>query len=106
VSTDNGQGTFDRFADRAAAFVAHPVFFTFCVVLVVVWVPSIAVIRSIDTWQLIINTVTTIITFLMVAVLQNDQARFQRATNQRLQEVLDKLDGAMDPVTDQGQRPD
>ena len=43
--------------------------------LVVIWAPSILLIHSISTWQLIINTLTTIITFLLVALLQNTQER-------------------------------
>jgi low affinity Fe/Cu permease len=95
---------FDRFADRAADFVASPLFFFACCLLVILWVPSIFLGLSVDTWQLIINTATTIITFLMVAVLQNDQHRFEAATNGRLQEVIDKLEGAVDPVEDEGQK--
>jgi low affinity Fe/Cu permease len=95
---------FDRFADRAANFVASPIFFVACCLLVITWAPSIALIRNVDTWQLIINTATTIITFLMVALLQNDQHRFEAATNARLQEIIDKLEGALDPVEDEGQK--
>lgn len=96
--------TFDRFATKSAEVVAHAGFFIFCVVLVVAWVPSIAVLRDVDTWQLIINTATTIITFLLVALLQNTQGRFETATNARLQELIDKLDRATDPVEDEGQQ--
>jgi low affinity Fe/Cu permease len=60
---------FDRFAATAAAFFSKPWFFVLCVLLILVWAPSFFVIGSIDTWQLIINTATTIVTFLMVALL-------------------------------------
>ena len=69
---------FDRFAGWAAKQVARAWFFSMCVGIVVVWVPSYFVIRDLDTWQLIINTTTTIITFLLVALLQNTQDRFER----------------------------
>lgn len=94
---------FDRFADSAADFVASPLFFVACCLMVTIWAPSFFLIGSVDTWQLIINTATTIITFLMVALLQNDQHRFEEATNARLEEIIDKLTGATDPVTDEGQ---
>src|SRR5437762_1326067 len=55
-------GFFDKFAGWCALIASRAYFFTFCVLLIVVWAPTIAVIRSIDTWQLVINTVTTIIT--------------------------------------------
>src|SRR5437016_10642538 len=68
-------GFFDRFAGWSARLVGRAAFFTFCVVLVIVWVPTILVIRNVDTWQLVINTGTTIITFLMVALLENGHTR-------------------------------
>ena len=57
-------------------------FFASCVLLIVVWAPSILFLRDVDTWQLIINTATTIITFLMVALLQNSQTRNDQALHQ------------------------
>lgn len=77
-------GWFDRFATAASKFVSRAWFFAFCVLLVVVWAPSIVLIHSISTWQLIINTLTTIITFLLVALLQNTQERSDRATQDKL----------------------
>lgn len=47
----------------------------------VVWAPSYFVIGNVDTWQLIINTLTTIVTFLMVVLLQNSQTRADEAEN-------------------------
>jgi low affinity Fe/Cu permease len=61
---------FDRFATVTSRWVSQAWFFTTCLLLVVIWVPSFFVLRNIDTWQLVINTVTTIITFLLVALLQ------------------------------------
>ena len=66
-----GSAPFDVFAGWSSRIASRAAFFTFCVLLVVVWVPTFFVLRDVDTWQLIINTVTTIITFLMVALLQN-----------------------------------
>ncbi len=84
-------GLFDRFAGWAAHVVGRAAFFTFCVLLVVVWAPTIFVLKSIDTWQLIINTVTTIITFLMVALLQNSQTRADQAVQHKLNALADGL---------------
>lgn len=94
---------FDRFADWTAEVVAKAWFFIFCVLLVVCWVPSILILGSVDTWQLIINTVTTIITFLLVALLHNTQHRFENATNERLVLILEELTNFSDPVDDPGQ---
>lgn len=97
--------SFDRFADWVAEKVASAYFFAACVVLVLIWAPSYFLIRNLDTWQLIINTGTTIVTFLMVALLQNDTHRFEKAVNERLQTIIDALEAAEDPVQDEGQKP-
>jgi hypothetical protein len=80
-------GYFDRFAARANVFVSRAVFFTLCVLLVVVWLPSYFLFQSVDTWQLVINTLTTIVTFLLVALLQNSQTRNDTATQDKLNAV-------------------
>lgn len=84
-------GLFDRFAGVSSKIVSRAAFFTFCVVLVVVWAPSYFLIRNVDTWQLIINTITTIITFLMVALLQNSQTRSDQAVQHKLNAIADGL---------------
>jgi low affinity Fe/Cu permease len=75
---------FDRFAGHASRFASQAPFFAFCVLLVIVWAPSYFVLKDLDTWQLIINTVTTIVTFLLVALLQNSQYRTDEATQHKL----------------------
>lgn len=80
--------TFDRFASTASTFVSRAPFFAGCVLLVVVWLPSYFAFGSLDTWQLVINTATTIVTFLLVALLQNAQERFEKATNMKLDRIL------------------
>lgn len=82
---------FDRFATAAARFVSRAWFFALCVLLVLVWVPSYFLIQNLDTWQLIINTATTIVTFLLVALLQNTQTRSDEATQQKLNAMADGL---------------
>lgn len=81
---DGGRNVFDRMADVVARLTAKAWFFTFCVTLVVVWAPSIFIIKTVDTWQLIINTITTIVTFLLVGLMQNTAARESAATQQKL----------------------
>jgi low affinity Fe/Cu permease len=86
---------FDRFATRSSGFVSRAWFFVLCVLLVVLWAPSILLLRSIDTWQLIINTVTTIVTFLLVALLQNTQKRSDDAIQQKLNALAQGLGDLM-----------
>ena len=82
---------FDRFASAAGRFVSRAWFFSLCVLLVVVWAPSYFLFGDVNTWQLIINTATTIITFLLVALLQNTQTRSDEALQQKLNAIADGL---------------
>jgi low affinity Fe/Cu permease len=84
---------FDRFAEAASEFTSHAVFFIGCALVVLLWLPSYFIIRDLNTWQLIINTLTTIITFLLVALLQNSQRRSEQA-------IQVKLDALVDGVAD------
>lgn len=81
---------FDRFAGGASKLVSRAPFFAFCVLLIVVWAPSIAFLK-LNTWQLIINTITTIVTFLLVALLQNTQTRSDDAVQQKLNAIAEAL---------------
>jgi hypothetical protein len=63
--------------------------------LVVLWAPSYLLLQSVDTWQLIINTVTTIVTFLLVALLQNTQKRSDDAVQHKLNALAEGLANLM-----------
>lgn len=93
-------GAFDRFAAGASALVGRAPFFAGCVALVLLWVPSILVIHDIDSWQLIINTTTTIVTFLLVALLQNTQHRADLALQHKLNAIAEGLADLMDEWED------
>lgn len=84
-------GMFDKFAGWSSRVASRAAFFTFCVLLVVIWAPSYFLIRNLDTWQLIINTLTTIVTFLMVALLQNSSTRSDQAVQHKLNAIADGL---------------
>jgi len=88
-------GLFDTFATHASRFFSNAWFFAFCVLLVLLWAPSYFVLGSVDTWQLIINTVTTIVTFLMVALLQNSQTRADDALQDKLNAISAALAALM-----------
>lgn len=92
----NRVGAFDKFAEGASKLASRAWFFCFCVLLVVLWAPSILVIKTIDTWQLIINTLTTIVTFLLVALLQNSQTRSDLAVQHKLNAIADALSDLME----------
>lgn len=91
---------FDRFAGSGSRLASRAPFFVACVALVVVWAPSYFLLKNVDTWQLIINTATTIITFLMVALLQNSQYRSDEAIQHKLNAIADGLADLMHHVSD------
>jgi low affinity Fe/Cu permease len=93
---DEHVGQFDRFATGAARFAGRAPFFAGCVALVVLWVPSYLIIQDLDLWQLAINTATTIVTFLLVAVLQNSEGRANQATQHKLNAIASALADLMD----------
>jgi low affinity Fe/Cu permease len=74
----------------------QPLAFTTSVVLVVVWAGTGPIFGFNDTWQLIINTLTTVLTFWMVFVLQHTQNKDTKATELKLDELIRKLEGADD----------
>ncbi|SDM60715.1 low affinity iron permease family protein [Allokutzneria albata] len=86
---------FDRFATHTSNFVSRAWFFVLCVLLVIIWAPSYFLLDSTDTWQLIINTMTTIVTFLLVALLQNTQKRADDAVQHKLNALADGLSDIM-----------
>ena len=92
-------GRFDRFAAVASRFASRD-FFAGCVLLVVVWAPTYFLFGSVDTWQLLINTATTIITFLMVALVQNSQTRADQAVQHKLNAIADALADLMEHLDD------
>ncbi|OWV86624.1 hypothetical protein ATY81_09485 [Rhizobium sp. R72] len=82
------QHLFTRFASRTSEWAGRPVTFVLAVVLVAVWAGTGPLFDFSETWQLVINTGTTIITFLMVFVLQNAQTRDARAVQAKLNEII------------------
>ncbi len=89
-------GWFDRLATAVASTVARAWFFALCALLVALWAPSYFLVTSVDTWQLIINTATTIVTFLLVALLQNTQSRDSKAIHRKLNAIADGLADLME----------
>jgi hypothetical protein len=90
------RSTFDRFAETASRFAGRGAFFTGCVTILVLWLVSYPVVGSADTWQLVINTVTTIMTFLLVALLQNSQRRTEFVLQTKLNALADALADLME----------
>lgn len=99
MSTPNGDlKPFDRIATAVACTVASAWFFGACVLIVLIWAPSYFFFPNVDTWQLVINTLTTIVTFLLVALLQNTQHRADQALQKKLNAIVDALAQSADPT--------
>ena len=85
---------FTKAASAVARAAGRPITFIVCCLIVIVWAASGPVFGFTDTWQLIINTGTTIITFLMVFLIQNTQNREGAALHAKLDEVIRSLEKA------------
>ena len=85
---------FSRAANTVAYATGRPLTFVLCCGLVVLWALTGPMFHYSDTWQLVINTGTTIITFLMVFLIQNTQNREGAALQAKLDEIIRALDAA------------
>jgi len=79
---------FTRISNKVAHAAGHATTFVLCVAIIVVWAVTGPLFQFSDTWQLIINTGTTIVTFLMVFLIQNTQNRDGAAIQAKLDELI------------------
>jgi low affinity Fe/Cu permease len=86
--------TFRRFATRTSDWVGSPIAFILGLTLIVLWGLTGPVFGYSDSWQLVINTGTTVITFLMVFLIQSTQNRDARAIHLKLDELIRGVHGA------------
>ena len=91
---------FTRFANGASRTTGKPVTFVLALLIVVVWGVTGPIFGFSDTWQLIINTGTTIVTFLMVFLIQNTQNRDSEAMHVKMDELIRALSGAHNALLD------
>ena len=100
---NNGNGTekgFHVFATEAAYWVGTKWAFLLALLSIVVWLVSGSYFHYSDTWQLVINTGTTVITFLVVFLIQNTQNRDARAIHLKLDEIIKSIDEAQNEMID------
>lgn len=91
---------FRKFAHITSHIVGSPWAFIAAVLVIVVWAASGPLFGYSDTWQLVINTGTTIITFLMVFLIQNTQNRDAKAIHLKLDELIKGVKGARNSLVD------
>ncbi len=91
---------FDRFAKWISRAAGHPASFIAAVLILLVWATTGPIFGFDNTWQLVINTATTIITFVMVFLIQNTQNRDSVAMQLKLDELIRAIDGAHNGLLD------
>lgn len=91
---------FSRFASSVAHLVGHPLSFTISLFAIIAWAATGSIFHYSDTWQLVINTATTIVTFLVVFLIQNTQNRDAEAMHIKLDEVIRAMEGAHNALLD------
>ncbi len=91
---------FRIFAHRLCLMLGSAWAFTAAAIVILVWLVTGPIFHFSDTWQLIINTATTIITFLMVFLIQNTQNRDAKAMHLKLDELIRALKGARNHLVD------
>jgi low affinity Fe/Cu permease len=100
VDTKVKGDAFGRFAAASSASLGSKWATLGAVLVILIWAATGPVFRYSDTWQLVINTATTIVTFLMVFLIQNTQNRDSRAINLKLDELIHAIDAAGDQMMD------
>jgi low affinity Fe/Cu permease len=91
---------FTRFAKWTSHAAGHPATFVTAVLIILFWAVTGPIFEFRDTWQLVINTGTTIITFLMVFLIQNTQNRDSAAMQLKLDELIRAINGAHNGLLD------
>ncbi|MBL8700763.1 MAG: low affinity iron permease family protein [Alphaproteobacteria bacterium] len=91
---------FTRFAKWTSRMMGRPAAFAAAIAIIVLWAVTGPLFGFSDTWQLVINTGTTVITFLMVFLIQNTQNRDAEALQVKLDEVIRSIEGAHNALLD------
>jgi low affinity Fe/Cu permease len=91
---------FTRFAKWTAHATGRPITFFLAALVIVVWVVTGPIFQFSDTWQLVINTGTTIVTFLMVFLIQSTQNRDAEAVQVKLDEIIRAIGNAQNELLD------
>ena len=97
---------FSRFANWTARASGHPTAFVLAAAIILAWLATGPAFGFSDTWQLVVNTGTTIVTFLMVFLIQNTQNRDGAAVQLKLDEIIRAMQGAHNALLDLEELPE
>lgn len=100
IAAQNRGDAFGKFAASASSWLGSKWAFLGALTIILAWAVTGPIFHYSNTWQLIINTGTTIVTFLMVFLIQNTQNRDARAINLKLNELIHSIDTAGDQMMD------
>lgn len=92
----DSRSPFDRFVEAAYLRVSRPPFFFICVVIVIAWLISLPLWTDLKEWQTVIHTVTSVITLLLIALLENAARRDAEAAQEKLNVIAEALAALMD----------
>ncbi|HEU5250474.1 MAG TPA: low affinity iron permease family protein [Thermoanaerobaculia bacterium] len=98
--TSNLRRAWEKFANRTTRLTGRPWAFGFALAIVLAWLASGPLFHFSDTWQLVINTGTTIVTFLMVFLIQQTQNKDTKAIELKLNELVAAIEGASNRLID------
>jgi low affinity Fe/Cu permease len=100
ITLTTGSQRFGKFAARSSYYLGSRWSFVAAIAVILVWALTGPIFHYSDTWQLVINTGTTIVTFLMVFLIQNTQNRDARAIHLKLNELIHAVDKAKNQMID------
>lgn len=101
ATSKSQRGPFDQLAEAISRVVGRAPFFTACLMLVIVWFPVYWLFPDFNTWQLVLNTITSVVTFLLVALLQNAQRRGEQALQRKLDAIAEGVADVMEHLNGQ-----
>ena len=102
--TQDTRNGFDRFVEAAHSWVSRWPFFFLCVAIIVVWLASAPLWTDLKSWQSAIHTLTSLITLLLLALLENAERRSENASQEKLDLLADALADLLDAGA--GERPE